>query len=219
MDGYTAVSELRRREARFDDGRHTTVVAVTAHAMEEDRKLALASGMDDYISKPFELADLATLLGAWVGELPRPFSSKPSAAQHAAAAPSHAAPLQVRDAIRSVELFDPSALDKLRQLDGGGDLVSQVVEVFLGELPTRRDAVRVALAQGDVGAAGRAAHALRSGALAVGATGLADACARLELLARSGDLATARALGIELEEFCKNAASLVRRGASRAPGR
>jgi CheY-like chemotaxis protein len=49
MDGLTASQELNRR---FAQGQRPRIVAMTANAMEEDRRACLDAGMDDYISKP-----------------------------------------------------------------------------------------------------------------------------------------------------------------------
>ncbi len=60
MDGLQATAALRERER--GGGRHVPVVAITAHAMESDRERCLASGMDDYISKPVRQRDLLQVL-------------------------------------------------------------------------------------------------------------------------------------------------------------
>ena len=52
MDGYDATRNIRKMEK---SGKHTTIVAMTANAMEGDREKCLEAGMDDYMSKPLDI--------------------------------------------------------------------------------------------------------------------------------------------------------------------
>jgi two-component system, sensor histidine kinase and response regulator len=64
MDGFTATTEIRRQET--STGHHTPVIAMTANALSGDRERCLASGMDDFIAKPFQPSDLNRLLQKWL---------------------------------------------------------------------------------------------------------------------------------------------------------
>jgi len=64
MNGFDATVEIRKHEAEI--GGHTPIVAMTAGAMESDRQLSIAAGMDDYLAKPIRLKDLERILQLWV---------------------------------------------------------------------------------------------------------------------------------------------------------
>jgi signal transduction histidine kinase/DNA-binding response OmpR family regulator len=65
MDGFEATATIRQQEQKT--GGHITIVAMTAHAMPEDRERCLAAGMDGYLSKPLVLRELQELLASRAG--------------------------------------------------------------------------------------------------------------------------------------------------------
>jgi signal transduction histidine kinase/DNA-binding response OmpR family regulator len=62
MDGFQATASIREQEQKT--GGHIAIVAMTAHAMQEDRERCLAAGMDGYLSKPLVLKELQELLAS-----------------------------------------------------------------------------------------------------------------------------------------------------------
>jgi len=63
MDGFE-VTKIIREEEKANGLPHLPIIAMTAHALQGDRELCLKSGMDEYISKPFESRELANKLAA-----------------------------------------------------------------------------------------------------------------------------------------------------------
>ena len=63
MDGFEATAAIRSIEKTT--GSHVRIVAITAHAMQGDRERCLQAGMDEYLTKPLELAKLRALLQQW----------------------------------------------------------------------------------------------------------------------------------------------------------
>lgn len=64
LDGLSATRELRKLPAY----KQTPVIALTANALPGDREACLAAGMNDYLTKPFQRADLQRLLLRWLTE-------------------------------------------------------------------------------------------------------------------------------------------------------
>jgi len=63
MGGFEATARIRERERR--SGAHLPIIAMTAHAMTDDRERCLEAGLDDYISKPIRASDLIELIGKY----------------------------------------------------------------------------------------------------------------------------------------------------------
>jgi len=82
MDGFEATRVIRNQEASLQraGGKppHLPIIAMTANAMKEDRDRCLASGMDDFISKPVTSKSLTAALNRWLphGQVPAETESK-----------------------------------------------------------------------------------------------------------------------------------------------
>lgn len=174
MDGYEATDAIRRMEG---PAARTPIVAMTANAMQGDRERCLAAGMDDYLSKPVRPELLRQALERWSRPAPGPWAED------------------------SVPV-DVAVLQGFQQLQEAGapDVVTEFIDLFLGDLPARRDAIIRALAGNDAEKVRDAAHALKGSAAYIGARELARLCDQLEAGARGGDVATAVRLGATVEE-------------------
>ncbi len=64
MNGHQATRKIRELEAQT--GGHVPIIGVTAHALESDRELCIAAGMDDYLSKPISPEMLEQKINAWL---------------------------------------------------------------------------------------------------------------------------------------------------------
>ena len=79
MDGYEATRQWRLRE-KERGLRRTTIIAVTANALENDHIISNEAGMDDHLSKPYVMVELASLLTHWHDQS-RVALAEPNAAQ------------------------------------------------------------------------------------------------------------------------------------------
>jgi CheY-like chemotaxis protein/HPt (histidine-containing phosphotransfer) domain-containing protein len=166
MDGFEAASRIRRSTQPG-----IPIIAVTADAMPADRDRCLSGGMNDYISKPVELARLADVLASWL----------PVAAADAAA------PSPVwRAEEPATEVFDSEAL--LRRLAGDRQLAGVVLRGFLQDVPTKLHVLRQRLDEADATGARLQAHALKGAAATVAAEVLRGTALEMERAGAAGQL-------------------------------
>ena len=125
--------------------------------------------MDDYLTKPLQVAALTQVLERWSGHAPIPAP----AARHA---PAEAPPVRV----------DFSRLDNFRELDTDMSTARAIVQLFLADTPAQMVALARAQANGDTVALAALAHALRGSASNLGAVTLAQVCTEIETLATQG---------------------------------
>ncbi len=182
LDGYATTQHIRKREG---DGARTPIIAMTANANAGDREKCLAAGMDDYVAKPVVGEELDRVLRQWA---PLPGSARITTRRRSnPKTPRRDSKRPPAAAGSGDAAIDKTILDRLRsvQRPGDSDLVSEVIELFLGELPRRVDALRAAAGTGDHDALGRTAHTLKGSAGQVGATILSSLCGALERAVRA----------------------------------
>ena len=169
MDGLTATRLIRQSEEAAGRPR-TTIVALTANAMESDRERCLAAGMDDFVSKPVRKQALRSVLARVTnGDAAAPASSESTVAGG---------------------ILDPQPLmelHELAELDPDFSIIG-FVELFLDDTPKILDQARTAFATGDREALQRHVHTMKGSAREVGATQLSECAAGLEQRLKTGDL-------------------------------
>lgn len=177
MDGFEATRAIRRREAEAGAA-PAPIIALTAHVAGAEREWRSA-GMNDYIAKPFTIERLAEALGAFL----RPVDGDGVALQTDEEL-SHAAATGVT---HDDGPFDPVALEELaRMQSGAGDLVARAITLFESHAPAAFARLARAVRSGDRAEIKKAAHALKSMCLNVGAQKLAVLCREIETAAHEG---------------------------------
>jgi signal transduction histidine kinase/DNA-binding response OmpR family regulator/HPt (histidine-containing phosphotransfer) domain-containing protein len=209
MDGFQATAEIRKQEAK--SGRRVPIVALTASAIEGDREQCLASGMDDYVPKPFTAEQMRSALATWLDHSVRgPGNGKRDHLTLVAPAPAEepaAVPV-------TVEPVDERVLDALAglQRDGRPDIVNRVIALFLSSAPALVRELEEGAASGDTARLHRASHTLKSASANVGAALLSAHCKELEAMARAGSVpdAPSRIATIAEDYRCAQAALTAR---------
>ncbi|HEV2424716.1 MAG TPA: response regulator [Terriglobia bacterium] len=178
LSGLEATRAIRQAEK--SSGRHLPIVAMTAHAMKGDRERCLEAGMDGYVAKPIQPAELFAAIEALASG-----SSAASGNDHR-------------------EKAAAGGIDR-RTLLGhfGGDerMLRRLSDIFRDDCPRLLGDIQKALHGGDADAVAQAAHTLKGAIANFGAADVVGAAKRVEVAGRQGNLEQAKAACIELEKL------------------
>jgi PAS domain S-box-containing protein len=180
LDGLEAT---RRILETWSSEQRPRIVAMTANAMLEDREACLAAGMDDYLSKPLKVEDLASVLESISQTLGE---NRPSAGG--------------LDALKIAELGE------LRQ-NGRPAILEKLLVTYIRDTPELIAQLAGAAATGDCVKLTGVAHSLKGSSLTIGALRLGDLAFDLERLGRESSCAGAETLVEALRSECRAASS------------
>jgi PAS domain S-box-containing protein len=174
MDGYEATRRVRAGDVAGVDPT-TPIIALTAYALAGDKARCLASGMNEYVTKPLSMDHLRQALARCGLDAGRPRTTPPI----------HTAPPMD---VPQTPVLDEEQLRKLSQLKAasGEPLTAQLFGMLIREMPSRITAMQGALEGREVEALTRVAHTLAGSCANLGAASLGTAARELENHAKLG---------------------------------
>ena len=168
MDGYEATRRIRASES--GGATRVPIIAMTAHALQEDRDLCLEAGMDDYMTKPVQPEALRRVLDAYL-------IGKARGGSEGEPAKDNPAKTDERKQI----------LDRMQELACGDEgFVQELLGLFLSESEKRLASLAEAIRSQDLELIKREAHTLKGSSANAGAEAMREKAYRLEKLSQEG---------------------------------
>lgn len=148
MDGVEATRQIRQSESVSNKA---AIIAMTANATEEDRQACYRAGMDDFITKPFQIAKIKSKLTNWEGRTMDVQSTQPSGS-----------PI-----VRSDHLYDLGLF---------GDSLKELTSMFLEQTPQLIHEIKSNASFGELTGFRARVHELKGASANMGAVAMVAAC-------------------------------------------
>jgi CheY-like chemotaxis protein len=174
MDGFTA-TRLLRKIPRL---RELPIIAMTAHALVEERQRCLDAGMSDHVSKPIDPDHLLSTLIRWAK--PRPEQALDSQASFS--------PVKASDDVVLPEIAGIALADGLKRVAGNKRLYRDLLGQFAAKQGNAAAQISTALEKGDHALAERIAHTVKGVAGNIGVTEVQSAAQKLEKALLDGEI-------------------------------
>ncbi|NOQ76480.1 MAG: EAL domain-containing protein [Methylococcaceae bacterium] len=174
MDGFEATIKIREQESTLNKTLQTPIIALTADVQKGIIDQCLDTGMNDYVSKPFDLSHLQQTLEKW---LP---SDKPS--------PEQSSITLTQDFHPNVKNLNLDTLNILHKLNtaSGENLLNKSITVFQQFAPKQLEILEEALTHKNTKELTNIAHSLKSACANLGALKLAACAKSIESISRQG---------------------------------
>jgi two-component system, sensor histidine kinase and response regulator len=178
MDGYEATRSIR---AQSND--HPSIIAMTAHAMAEERDACIEAGMVDHISKPIDATNLFNTLAKWSPKQPKDGASGDEQPTQTSAKAKPSSPKERLP--KTADGFNFAAAKKRLGLDEAFFL--KLLNDFNDKYADFDEQLAVLVKDDDRDGAGRLAHTISGLAGTIGAEELQVAAKDLETAIKKGD--------------------------------
>jgi two-component system, sensor histidine kinase RpfC len=198
-------------------GRHVPVAMFSADASLDTREECMRAGVDAYLTKPIQPAELLNTLAELTGTVPRAWSevTAPRPVEVSGTSPSSSADTSVREAASKHEpQLDLSALRDLEALGGSPDFVQALIEGYIEDNRKLVERLQAGVERQRLQECREVLHAMRGSAVSIGAIGMRRFCEDIERMNPQELFRLRRsivercnsvflALCIELEQWCK----------------
>jgi signal transduction histidine kinase/DNA-binding response OmpR family regulator/HPt (histidine-containing phosphotransfer) domain-containing protein len=183
MDGLQATRVIQERFGH----RAPPIIALTADASIEDRERCAAAGMQDYLTKPLQVAALTQTLERWTMAPSLADSENAQDSGPAFAVDGATLAAEVRPSRGTADpAIDFTRLNEFREFDPDLSTTREVINLFIADVPSRIQAIEKASGEMDAAALAQAAHALKGSSSNVGAIALMALCETVERQASAG---------------------------------
>jgi two-component system sensor histidine kinase/response regulator len=190
MDGIEATHHIRANPM----WKELPIIALTAHALKGDREHLLASGMDDYVSKPIKASDVFAAIERQIARV----SAQNTASLSADEPPDVGSPTQVPTVAALTEVMaeddNKPVLNELRFLDdfeGDTEIYLEMLEMLAEQSAGQAIAIEKAISNQEAHELQFVAHSLKGASATVGADRVSAVAFELEKIGRSGDVGPA----------------------------
>jgi len=185
LDGFNLTRQVRDNERENPEER-IPIVAITASALGEEVDLCYDSGMDDFLSKPVEIAKLNATLQKW---MPVNGTSEIEKTEQ------KTAPVKPQPGGEV-----PVDVSSLQELFGDDEeTITEILKEFVEPSQECTAEVILALEENSLAGVSSGAHKLKSAARSIGAAEVADLCEKIEMESKKGNWEPVRNLTPQLK--------------------
>ena len=184
MDGITATKKIRINE-RESQHNTTPIIALTAHSISETKEKCITSGMNDFLSKPFSMSSLHSILDKWLA-INEGGVTEPSVDHNENS---------IQDSDLNYFKCDTAFLNYnvlhklyLKQQRNGSNVLNHIISIYLEQSSRLLSDLAEATRKLDVEKVRTITHTLKSSSVNVGASSLSELCREVEMAGAKGKI-------------------------------